>query len=148
MSGTFYKNKKTLIVEGNQYQLTLYGNDIINFENEWNPNIELKEEKDGISFIMNDGKNIPGITYLTLLDDSNLKGKYVYLYNEGKDKYEMLNTNIRQGGIKIDLTGKYMVTEKKMSSFHWNFIVIGIVVVCLIGGVIGYICMARKYWFW
>ena len=51
---------------------------------------------------MNEGKNIPGIIYLTLLDDSNLKGKYVYLYNEGKDKYELLNTKIKQGEVKID----------------------------------------------
>ncbi len=143
-----YENKKTLILEGKQYQLTLYGNDIINFENEWNPKIEFKEERDGIVFTMNDGNNIPGIIYLTVSDDSNLKGKYVYLYNEGKDKFEVLNTNIKQGQVKIDLTGKYMITEKKITSFHWNFIVIGLAVVCLIAGVIVYICVTKKYWFW
>ena len=143
-----YKNKKVLVLEGNQYQLMLNGNDIINFENEWNPSIVFKEEDDGISFTMNDGKNIPGIIYLTLLDDSNLKGKYVYLYNEGKDKYELLNTKIKQGEVKIDSAGKYMITEKKLSSFHCNFTAIGLSIICLIAGGVIYICVARKYWFW
>ncbi|MDO5295012.1 MAG: hypothetical protein Q4F05_19930, partial [bacterium] len=143
-----YENNKTLVIESNQYSLVIAGKDIINFENKVFPNVELKQEKDGTTFLINEGKNLPGRIYVRFYESDMKNGKYIYLYNDGKEKYELLNTKIRQREMEIDITGTYKISESKLNTFHCNFIIIGIVVVCLLGGGITYICVAKKYWFW
>ena len=143
-----YEHKKTLVLESTQYSLVVVGTDLINLENTLIPKLEFKQEEEGISFVVNEGKNLPGRIFLRFHEVDKKNANFVYLYHEGKEKYELLNTKIQQGEIEIDVTGTYKITESKLNSFHWNFIVIGIVVVCLLGGVIAYICVAKKYWFW
>lgn len=143
-----YDNKKNLLLVADNYKLLLYGKDIINFENKLNPKIELIKENDAVSFIVNNGLNLPGRIHLILTEAIINEGKYVYLFHKGRQKYELLNTEIKQGQFEIDIAGNYKITEKKMISFYWNSLIIVIVALCMIGGTIVYICVAKKYWFW
>lgn len=106
------------------------------------------KENDAVSFIVNNGLNLPGRIHLILTEAIINEGKYVYLFHKGRQKYELLNTEIKQGQFEIDIAGNYKITEKKMISFYWNSLIIVIVALCIIGGTIVYICVAKKYWFW
>lgn len=143
-----YEMDKILIIEEKEYQLTVYGKDIINFENKLYTNLELKEEHGGITFTINKGENLPGVVYLAIKEEVMQVGKYMYLYHEGRQKYELLNTKVEQGQFKIDVAGTYQITEKKQRAGQWNYIIIGILGVGISGGGIAYVWVAKKYWFW
>lgn len=143
-----YDNKKNLLLVADNYKIHLYGKDIINLKNKLSPKIEPKEENDEISFVVNKGLNLPGKIYLTLTGGTIKEGGYVYLFHKGKQKYELLNTEIQRGQFEIDVAGTYKITKKKITSFYWNYFIMAIVIAGIVVGVIIYIRVAKKYWFW
>ncbi len=142
----FYKNNKNLTVYGSGYTIKINGGQINNWENELYTNIELKKEKQGISFELNRSKNICG-PVLIQFDKEVLSGKYVYLYNTSKQKYELL-TNKDVNSLALDKEGKYLITEKKLSSDNsgWIFLIVAMVVVAIL--CITYVAVKKQYWFW
>lgn len=80
-----YDNKKSLLVVGDGYTISLDGNNIVNYRNEFMTDIQLasieKSSEEGICFVINDGKPLCGDVTLCL---DNVNGKYIYLYNEAK----------------------------------------------------------------
>ena len=142
----FYKNNKNLTVYGSGYTIKINGGQINNWENELYTNIELKKEKQGISFELNRSKNICG-PLLIQFDKEVLSVKYVYLYNTSKQKYELL-TNKDVNSLALDKEGKYLITEKKLSSDNsgWIFLIVAMVVVAIL--CITYVAVKKQYWFW
>lgn len=142
----FYKNNKNLTVYGSEYTIKINGGQIYNWENELYTNIELKKEKQGISFELNRSKNICG-PVLIQFDKEVLSGKYVYLYNTSKQKYELL-TNKDVNSLVLDKEGKYLITEKKLSSGNsgWMIVIVALVVVAIL--CIAYVAVKKQYWFW
>ncbi|SEQ38307.1 Ig-like domain (group 2) [Lachnospiraceae bacterium RM5] len=141
-----YDNKKNIQIDGKGYTLFIKGEDIVNYNNELNTNIKLKfNKKKGLYFDINDGKELCGKITVRL---SKPKGKYLYLFNKSKGKYERLETgDLKQ--IQISKSGKYMISEKKQSVDTKVIIVIllsgvGIAVVLL--GV--YFLIKCRYIFW
>lgn len=106
----FYKNNKNLTVYGDGYTIKINGGQISNWDNELYTNIELKQEKYGVGFELNRSKNICGPVLLQF-DEDILSGKYIYLYNISKKKYELL-TNKDVNSLVLDKEGKYLITEK------------------------------------
>ena len=105
----------------------------------------MKKEDEGMSFHLNQGEFLCGDIRLYLAEPD---GKYLYLYNVSKEKYELIQTdNLEE--LKLTTPGEYRITTQKLS---YNsvmvvyFIVIGAVV--LLTGVGMYIVMKKKYWFW
>ncbi len=148
MLKTLYETKQVLQIKGNDYTIRIDGNNIVNYENELSTEIQFMKEDEGTSFIINANNNLPGSIELTLNNSSNT-GKYLYIYNATKEKYQMIksdkNTSER---ITIDTTGKYLLTDEKISTAKIGII---IVVVLSIGILIAsgvYIGVKKKYWFW
>lgn len=140
-----YENQKSLQIEAEDYILELYGKDILNYQNELSTEIVLKKDKKGIVFKINNGRNLPGTVYLQI---KNIKSyKYVYLYNSAKKKYEQIKIDDVKK-IKLDTTGKYLLTKDEIKSCSFNKILVigtGIVVA---GMAVIYILWKKKYWFW
>ena len=142
----FYKNNKNLTIYGSGYTIKINGGEINNWENELYTNIELKKEKQGVSFELNRSKNICG-TVLIQFDEDILSGKYIYLYNISKKKYELL-TNKDTNNLVLDKEGKYLIAEKKISSESsgWIIAIVALVVVAIL--CIAYVIVKKQYWFW
>lgn len=133
-----------LIIHADNYTITIEGKDIINYENELLTNISFTKDNRGYTFIVNEGNNLPGKIYLKM--NNEIEGKYLYLYNNAKEQYQLLNNNGSE--ITLDQAGKYYITDEKIAKFNVNIIIIILISVGLIGLVIAYIVVKKKYWFW
>lgn len=140
-----YETQEILKISGDGYTIEIDGRDIVNYQNEFYTDIQLKKEDEGMSFHLNQGEFLCGDIRLYLAEPD---GKYLYLYNVSKEKYELIQTdNLEE--LKLTTPGEYRITTQKLS---YNsvmvvyFIVIGAVV--LLTGVGMYIVMKKKYWFW
>ena len=138
-----HNNKTKLLIIGEEYTITIDGNDIVNYMNELSTDIQLQrciklendDEKtiDGVSFIINDEKALCGDIVLCI---DNVEGKYLYLYNEVKKQYERIESdNLLE--IKISSPGKYVISNSKIYSENRSIIIFIIVggVMLLVGGV-------------
>ena len=140
-----YETQEILKITGNGYVIEIDGKDIVNYQNEFYTDIQLKKEDGGMSFYLNQGKFLCGDIQLYLVEPD---GKYLYLYNVSKEKYELIQTdNLEE--LTLTTPGEYRITAQKLS---YNsvmlvyFIVVGIVVLLISVGV--YIVLKKKYWFW
>lgn len=142
----FYEENENLTVYGSGYTMKIYGGKIKNWDNELYTRLELKIEKQGTSFELNRSKNICGAVTIQF-DKDTLSGKYVYLYNTGKNKYELLKEQ-DINSLELDTEGKYLVTEKKLPDGKGGFIIIIFAVVIILILLAVYVVMKKRYWFW
>lgn len=141
-----YENKKTLIINGDNYKIKVIGSKIVNYENKLYTNLKFDKENSGISFVLNDKRNLPGEVEI-LLSGKEANGKYIYLYNDATKKYQKLDIK-DISKLNLNEAGKYLITEKKLSNLKVSLIVVAIVgfIVIISFGV--YIAINKKYWFW
>ena len=142
----YYENNDNITIYGNGYKIKLNGDDIRNWENELYTDIELIQDKDGTSFIINKDNALCGLITVQF-DEDQLSGKYVYLYNASKNKYELLKEQDVHK-LQLDIAGKYLIVEHKMVSGKIKLAVILGFNVFLIIMVGIYIVVKKKYWFW
>jgi len=143
-----YDSKQILVVDGNEYIITIKGSDIVNYENVLITNVEYNETKDGIEIVVNNKNNLPGIISISFDDVRIQRAKHLYLYNESKNKYEIISNAIEDGTISIDIGGKYLVTERELSFLQVNIFMIIIGVFCFVAIAAVYIITKKRYWFW
>lgn len=139
-----YEKKAILSIEGEGYTLVINGKDIVNYENELTTLLKFNKEKKGTSFVLNSNNNLPGKIRIEL---NNKQIKYIYLYNNSKEKYEILD-NKNKSYVELDEGGKYFITDRKL--YNTNISLIGIIIgsTLILTGVITYIVVKKKYWFW
>lgn len=105
----------------------------------------MKVTGDGIKFNLNDGEYLCGEVTLHIDD---VKGKYLYLYNNVKHKYELVSTE-DMSGLNLSTPGKYMITAKPIregsAAVRYILIAGGI---GIIAGIAVYVAVKRRYWFW
>ncbi|NLD47628.1 MAG: Ig domain-containing protein, partial [Clostridiaceae bacterium] len=143
-----YESKGTLVVDGENYKITIDGKDIENYENELLTEIVCEEEENGIRMLLNDNHNLPGNISISFEDARAKKAKHLYLYNETKKKYELISNSLANGTMKIDVAGKYLLAERKLSFLSINILLIAAACFCLLAVVAAYIFTKKKHWFW
>lgn len=140
-----YKAGGALKIEGEGYAIEIKAADIVNYNNELLTDISLKVKEEETSFILNKGKDLCGA--ITLYIDKP-KGQYLYLYNEAKGKYQLIQT---QSLHKLELTtpGKYKILQKKMGQDMTStlYILAGGMAALIIASAV-YVVVKRRYWFW
>lgn len=142
----YYENNENITIYGNGYTIKLNGSDIRNWENELYTAIELDRDNYGFSFVLNNNKDICGPVTVRF-DENELSGKYVYLYNSSKNKYELLKEKDVYV-LELDTPGKYLIVEYKLSTGKFKLIfiaVFGLILLILLGVYIG---VKKQYWFW
>lgn len=142
----FYEKEKVLTIKGEQYTIFLDGKDIVNFENELDTRILFKQVEEGITFVINNGEKLCGKIVVDISDKVETE-KYLYLYNDAKQKYEKLTVDDIDL-LTIDTEGTYMLTSKKISGFTWNTLLLTIGIIVIVIGVGVYIGIKKQYWFW
>lgn len=131
-----------LIVYGGGYSFCIEGKDIINYENELSTQIDFTKRENGYTFVLNDGKSLPGKIKLEV--DEEIDGRYLYLYNQTKEKYQLLDID----GKMLDQAGRYYIADQKLSGLKINIVIIVIVCAVLLGLAVSYVVVKKKYWFW
>ena len=140
-----YTAGRSMKVTGDGYSIIIDGKKIVNYKNELNTDIELERTGDSIKFNLNDGEYLCGEVTLHIDD---VKGKYLYLYNNVKHKYELVSTE-DMSGLNLSTPGKYMITAKPIregsAAVRYILIAGGI---GIIAGIAVYVAVKRRYWFW
>lgn len=142
----YYDNDICVKVDGEEYGIYFRGRDIINYNNELSTDIEFIREKEGISFVLNNGQNLCGAVTLNL-QDIITKEKHIYLYNESKKKYEEIKVrNIEEP--TLDVCGKYLITENplEVSGVNASVIAVCTVIILVVGGIV--ILITHNYLLW
>lgn len=103
-----YTAGRAMKVTGDGYGIIIDGKKIVNYKNELNTDIELERAGDCIKFNFNDGEYLCGEVTLHIDD---VKGKYLYLYNNVKHKYELVSIE-DMSGLNLSKPVKYMITAK------------------------------------
>lgn len=143
-----YEEKRALEIKGNEYTIRIDGSNIRNYENELNTEIQFVKEENGTSFIINENDNLPGCIELIIHNSENT-GKYLYLHNTVKEKYQLIkNDKNTTDRLFLDTTGKYLLTNEKNSTAKPGVVMVIILSIGILiaGGV--YIIVKKKYWFW
>ena len=140
-----YTAGRLMKVTGDGYSIIIDGKKIVNYKNELNTDIELERAGDCIKFNLNAGEYLCGEVTL-YIDD--VKGKYLYLYNNVKHKYELVSTE-DMSGLNLSTPGKYMITARPIregnAAVRYILIAGGI---GIITGIAVYVVVKRRYWFW
>ncbi len=140
-----YNNKQTLSIKGNGYKISVDGKNIVNYENELYTDIGLKKDTNGTTFVINDCKPLCGNITVSFDEDY---GKYVYIYNQERKKYELLDIDGTKEMV-LSSSGSYMITDKKIAiGTGWVAYALIAVAVIITGGGIAYIVVKKRYWFW
>ncbi len=140
-----YTSGKSMKVTGDGYSMIIDGKKIVNYNNELDTDIKLKKANGHTEFELNNGKYLCGEIAIHIDD---ISGKYLYLYNNVKHKYELVSTQ-NMDELKLSTPGKYMITTEKISESSKAVRYILMIGSCLIlVGSAVYVVMKRRYWFW
>ena len=142
-----YGTEKSIMIECNDYNMVIYGKDIKNIENELNTEIEIKKLDNGTKLLVNDGKALPGKIKVEFNDEKS-NYKYMYIYNDNENKYELINSLTSTDSLEIDYSGTYLITHDKIKEFKINVLIISIAGGSILILIVIYIFIKRKYWFW
>lgn len=145
MLSYYSKNNKKVVLTGECYSIIIYGKNIVNVNNELNTEIDFNEYKNGYKFTVNKNKNLCG--KISIIIDNDIKGKYLYLYNQSKKKYEEIKVkDVHQ--FEISDAGQYLITESKINKLKINKSVVGYGGVAIFIASAVFILLRRRYWFW
>ena len=139
-----YKTKAILCIENEDYSIIINGKNIVNYANELSTDLNIKDTSKGREFTINDHNNLPGKITVSMNKD---KSKYLYLLNSKTKKYQNLQVK-DTANMNIDEAGKYLLTDKKVSSLTINKWIVIIAIIMIVMLCIGYVVMKKKYWFW
>ena len=146
MLNVLRKTGRTLVLNANDYAMTIDGTTIRNTNGEVYTTLNFTEDEYGLRFSLNDGEALPCGVKITMTGENASYGR-LYLHNTVTEKWQFLNS-YKDGEASVDVAGEYLLTNQNLrfTSINWTFFIgAGIlVVVCLIA----YIAVKKRYWFW
>lgn len=141
----FYETKQTLTIVSEDYTIEIAGEDIVNYNNKLYTDILLKKDEDVLSFTLNQKEDLCGAIILYLNEND---GKYLYLHNDAKGKYELLDAdNLKM--LKLTTAGEYQIWDTKLK-MDLKIVLYGCVagIIIVLIGIGVYIVTKKRYWFW
>lgn len=139
-------NNATLTVDAGDYSIRIHGYNVKNTTASVDTSLTFTPDEHGQSFTLNNGETLPGTVEILLNNESANYGR-LYLYNTVSGKWQFLNS-YKDGVISADTAGDYLLTNENLrfTTINWTFFIAGGVVV--VGCVIAYIAVKKRYWFW
>ena len=137
---------KTLVVNGSGYTIRLAAEDVKNTSATLDTALTFAADEKGLRFTLNNGQPLPGTVQLTMTDE-NAAYSRLYLYNTIGQKWQFLNAYANHT-LKADTAGDYLLTNENLrfDNMDWTFFIAGGVV--MVGIVVAYIVVKKRYWFW
>jgi hypothetical protein len=135
-----------LVVTADAYTLSIKGEDIQNEQNELFTHVPFETNGDDIVFKLNFGRNLPGLIEIELREQG-LDRNYLYLFNTSKDTYQELASKT-DTVLVLDEAGSYRLSDERLDKLTisplWAIAALAVVLV----GVIVFVIVKRRYWFW
>jgi len=137
---------KTLVVTGDGYTLRLAGSNVKSTSSPLDTALTFTPDERGMCFTLNNGNPLPGTVEITFTGDEAGYGR-IYLYNTVGQKWQFLNA-YKDSVLKADTAGDYLLTNENLrfDNMDWTFFIAGGVV--MVGIVVAYIAVKKRYWFW
>jgi len=141
----FYDSGEICTVLGDGYQIIINGKDINDINNELLTAIVFTNEKNGKSFVLNNGNPLCGIIFLKF-EDEHKGAKHLYLYDDSTGKYHMVEME-ESAAIQLDVAGKYLLAERNFNNSIVNGrgVVLGVAGLLLVGGLVTYILKKKRH---
>lgn len=139
-------NGKTLVVEADNYTIRIAGRDVKNTSAQVSTALSFAPSEYGVTFTLNGGEALPGVVQVEMTGD-NATYTRVYLHNALKGKWQFLNS-YKDHVLEADTAGEYLLTTQNLRFVHvdMTFFIAGLVVI--VGIIIAYIVIKKRYWFW
>lgn len=139
-------NNKTLVVNGDGYSIRIAGSNVKDTSAPLDTALTFTPSEHGINFTLNHGDPLPGTVEVTFTGDYAAYGR-IYLYNAVAQKWQFLNA-FKDTTLPADTAGEYLLTTENLrfAEMDWTFFIAGGVV--MIGIVVAYIAVKKRYWFW
>ena len=139
-------NGKTLVVEADNYTIRIAGRDVKNTSAQVSTALSFAPSEYGVTFPLNGGEALPGVVQVEMTGD-NAAYTRVYLHNAVKGKWQFLNS-YKDHVLEADTAGEYLLTTQNLRFVHvdMTFFIAGLVVI--VGIIIAYIVIKKRYWFW
>lgn len=137
---------RTLVLNANDYTLTVDGATIRNTTSEIRTALTFTPDENGLRFTLNQGEAMPCGVQITLTGENSAYSR-LYLYNSVSGKWQYLNS-YKDASFHADVAGEYLLTNQNLrfTSINWTFFIGAgvLVVVCLVA----YVAVKKRYWFW
>lgn len=135
-----------LEVKASDYTIRVAGSDVKNTTAQVSTALSFAPSEYGVTFTLNGGAALPGIVQIEMTGD-NAAYTRVYLHNAVKGKWQFLNS-YRDNILSADTAGEYLLTTQNLRFVHvdMTFFIAGAVVI--VGIIIAYIAIKKRYWFW
>lgn len=140
-----YDNRKNLLIEAENYSITICGDQINNLNNSLHTNLDLKRAENTISFTLNNNEDLCG-KILVCIDNAS-DYRYLYLYNDTTEKYDLINEE-NLGVIELSTSGEYLLTKTPVSDAQFWWLGVGVFGLIIIALLLVYFCTKKRYWFW
>ena len=139
-------NGKTLVVEADNYTIRIAGRDVKNTSAQVSTALSFAPSEYGVTFTLNGGEALPGVVQVEMIGDNAVYTR-VYLHNALKGKWQFLNS-YKDHVLEADTAGEYLLTTQNLRFVHvdMTFFIAGLVVI--VGIIIAYIVIKKRYWFW
>lgn len=139
-------NNKTLVVNGDGYSLRFVGSSIKNTSAPVDTALTFTPSEHGVNFVLNNGEALPGTVEVTFTGDYAAYSR-IYLYNTVASKWQFLNA-FKDNTLGADTAGEYLLTTENLrfAEMDWTFFIAGGFV--MVGIVVAYIVVKKRYWFW
>ena len=139
-------NGKTLVVKADNYTIRIAGRDVKNTSAQVSTALSFAPSEYGVTFTLNGGEALPGVVQVEMTGD-NAAYTRVYLHNALKGKWQFLNS-YKDHVLEADTAGEYLLTTQNLRFVHvdMTFFIAGLVVI--VGIIIAYIVIKKRYWFW
>lgn len=137
---------KTLVLTADDYTIRIAGSDVKNTTAQVSTALSFAPSEYGVTFTLNGGAALPGVVQIEMMGD-NAAYTRVYLHNAVKGKWQFLNS-YKDGVLSADTAGEYLLTTQNLRFVHvdMTFFFAGLVVI--VGIIIAYIAIKKRYWFW
>lgn len=139
-------NGKTLVVKADNYTIRIAGRDVKNTSAQVSTALSFAPSEYGVTFTLNGGEALPGVVQVEMTGDNAVYTR-VYLHNALKGKWQFLNS-YKDHVLEADTAGEYLLTTQNLRFVHvdMTFFIAGLVVI--VGIIIAYIVIKKRYWFW
>ena len=139
-------NGKTLVVKADNYTIRIAGRDVKNTSAQVSTALSFAPSEYGVTFTLNGGEALPGVVQVEMTGDNAVYTR-VYLHNALKGKWQFLNS-YKDHVLEADTAGEYLLTTQNLRFAHvdMTFFIAGLVVI--VGIIIAYIVIKKRYWFW
>ena len=128
------------------YTIRIAGRDVKSTSAQVSTALSFASSEYGVTFTLNGGEALPGVVQVEMTGD-NAAYTRVYLHNAVKGKWQFLNS-YKDHVLEADTAGEYLLTTQNLRFAHvdMTFFIAGLVVI--VGIIIAYIAIKKRYWFW